>query len=63
MQNLLVRLQELAVESANDTLLPEERKRFIYEADMIKSELLKVANQQDNFGNSLFGGVSGKKPI
>ena len=29
MQNLLVRLQELAVESANDTLLPEERKRFI----------------------------------
>ena len=61
MQNLLVRLQELAVESANDTLLPEERKRFIYEADMIKSELLKVANQQDNFGNSLFGGVSGKE--
>ena len=64
MQNLLVRLQELAVESANDTLLPEERQRFIYEADMIKSELLDVANQQDNFGNSLFGGISGiEKPF
>ena len=58
-QNLLVRLQELAVESANDILLPDERERFALEARMIKSELLDVANQKDNFGNSLFGGVSG----
>ena len=58
-QNLLVRLQELAVESANDTLTPEERKRFVGEASMLKSELVDVANQKDNFGNSLFGGVSG----
>jgi flagellin-like hook-associated protein FlgL len=52
-QNLLVRLQELAVESANDILLPDERARFALEARMIKSELLDVANQKDNFGNSL----------
>jgi len=58
-QKLLVRLQELAVESANDILLPDERERFALEARMIKSELLDVANQKDNFGNSLFGGVSG----
>ena len=58
-QNLLVRLQELAVESANDTLTSEERKRFVGEASMLKSELVDVANQKDNFGNSLFGGVSG----
>ena len=59
LQNLIVRLQELAVESANDTLTPDERERFVGEASMIKSELVDVANQKDNFGNSLFGGVSG----
>ena len=59
LQNLLVRLQELAVESANDTLTPDERERFVGEASMIKSELVDVANQKDNFGNSMFGGVSG----
>ena len=59
LQNLLVRLQELAVESANDTLTPDERERFVGEASMIKSELIDVANQKDNFDNSLFGGVSG----
>ena len=64
LQNLLVRLQELAVESANDTLTPDERQRFVGEASMIKSELVDVANQKDNFGNSLFGGVSGaEKPF
>jgi flagellar hook-associated protein 3 len=64
LQNLLVRLQELAVESANDTLTPEERERFVGEASMIKSELIDVANQKDNFDNSLFGGVSGaEKPF
>ena len=64
LQNLLVRLQELAVESANDTLTPDERERFVGEASMIKSELVDVANQKDNFGNSLFGGVSGaEKPF
>jgi len=59
LQNLLIRLQELAVESANDTLLPEERQMFVLEAQMVKSEILDVANQQDTFGNNLFGGVSG----
>lgn len=58
-QNLLIRLQELAVESANDVLLPEERARFSSEVAMIKSELVEVGNQKDNFGNSLFGGISG----
>ena len=61
LQNLIIRLQELAVESANDTLLPEERARFVGEANMIKLELLDVANQSDNFGNNLFSGVSGSE--
>ena len=59
LQNLLIRVQELAVESANDTLLPEERQQFILEAQMVKLEILDVANQKDTFGNNLFGGISG----
>ena len=52
LQNLLVRLQELAVESANDTLTPKSVSDLL-EASMIKSELIDVANQKDNFDNSL----------
>jgi flagellar hook-associated protein 3 FlgL len=59
LQNSLIRLQELSVESANDTLLPEERQSFAQEVQMIKLEILNVANQKDTFGNNLFGGISG----
>jgi flagellar hook-associated protein 3 FlgL len=60
LQNALIRLQEVSVESSNDVLLPEERQRFIAEAKMLKDEIVEIANQSDSFGNSLFGGVSGK---
>ena len=60
LQNALIRLQEVSVESSNDVLLPEERQRFIAEAKMLKDEIIEIANQSDSFGNSLFGGVSGK---
>jgi len=61
LQNALIRLQEVSVESSNDVLLPEERQRFIAEAKMLKDEIVEIANQSDSFGNSLFGGVSGKQ--
>jgi flagellar hook-associated protein 3 FlgL len=60
LQTILVRLQEIAVESTNDVLSSEERQRFIADARMLKDEMLEVANQTDSFGNSLFGGISGK---
>tara|TARA_B100000963_G_scaffold57114_1_gene45231 strand:+ start:3995 stop:5263 length:1269 start_codon:yes stop_codon:yes gene_type:complete len=60
LQNLMVRLQELAVETGNDTMSPKERARYIQDVQMIKKELLDVANQQDSQGNSIFGGISGK---
>jgi len=60
LQNALIRLQEVSVESSNDVLLSEERQRFIAEAKMLKDEIVEIANQSDSFGNSLFGGVSGK---
>ena len=61
LQNLTVNLQELAVESANDVLSKKERERFLNDVQRLKKEMLDVANQNDSFGNSLFGGVSGEQ--
>ncbi len=61
LQNLTVNLQELAVESANDVLSKKERERFLNDVQRLKKEMLDVANQNDSFGNSLFGGVSGEE--
>ena len=64
LQNLTVNLQELAVESANGTFSQKERENFINDVKMLKKEMLDVANQQDSFGNSLFGGLAGvEKPF
>jgi flagellar hook-associated protein 3 FlgL len=64
LQNLTVNLQELAVESANDTFSQKERENFINDVKMLKKEMLDVANQRDSFGNSLFGGLAGaEKPF
>jgi len=61
LQNLTVKLQELAVESSNDLLSQTERERFILDAQGLKKQFFDLANQNDSFGNSLFGGVSGNK--
>lgn len=61
LQNLTVKLQELAVESSNDILSQTERERFILDAQGLKKQFFDLANQNDSFGNSLFGGVSGSK--
>ena len=61
LQNLTIKLQELAVESSNDLLSQTERERFILDAQGLKKEFFDLANQNDSFGNSLFGGVSGRK--
>ena len=58
-QNLLVRLQEAAIESGNSILSADDRSRFIATAQALKSEMLDLANKSDSFGNALFGGVSG----
>ncbi len=61
LQNLTVNLQEIAVESGNDMLSTRERERFINDVERLKKEILDVANMNDSFGNSLFGGVSGEE--
>ena len=61
LQNLTVNLQEIAVESGNDMLSTKERERFVNDVERLKKEILDIANMNDSFGNSLFGGVSGKE--
>ena len=55
LQNLTIKLQELAVESSNDLLSQTERERFILDAQGLK-EFFDLANQNDSFGNSLLEG-------
>lgn len=59
LQNLTVNLQELVVDSSSDMLSQTERERFILDAQSLKKEIFDLANQNDSFGNSLFGGHSG----
>lgn len=61
LQNLTVNLQEMAVESGNDMLSTKERERFVNDVERLKKEILDIANMNDSFGNSLFGGVSGEE--
>ena len=61
LQNLTVNLQELVVDSSSDMLSQTERERFILDAQSLKKEIFDLANQNDSFGNSLFGGHSGTK--
>ena len=61
LRNLTVNLQELVVDSSSDMLSQTERERFILDAQSLKKEIFDLANQNDSFGNSLFGGHSGTK--
>ena len=63
MQNLIMKLNEMSVQSTNDILSANEREAFVIEVKSIKEELFALANQEDSFGNSIFGGVSGKETV
>ena len=54
--NVLTRVQELAIQGANDTLSPEDRKSIALEIDLLRDELIGLANSKDNLGGAVFGG-------
>ena len=60
--NLLVRAKEIAVQSANDTLAPVNRKALASELQGVRDQLLSLANAKDNNGNFLFSGSRSDKP-
>lgn len=54
--NVLTRVQELAIQGANDTLSLEDRKSIALEIDLLRDELIGLANSKDNLGGAVFGG-------
>ena len=54
--DLLVRSKEVAVQSANDTLSPANRKALAVELQSLRDQMLSLANTKDSSGNYLFAG-------
>jgi len=55
--DLLIRLKELAVQAANDTLGSADRKAVAVEMKSIRQQLLDLSNSKDDSGNYLFSGT------
>ena len=58
LQNASIRLKEMHLETSNGFLTSQERKNFKVEIEVIKKEILSVANGRDAFGNGYFSGAS-----
>lgn len=58
-QNILVRLRELGVQAASDTIGPRERKYLDLEYQSLKDEIDRVANSTEFNGTFLLDGTGG----
>lgn len=58
-QNILVRLRELGVQSASDTIGPQERRYLNEEYQSLKEELDRIANSTEFNGTQLLDGTGG----
>jgi flagellar hook-associated protein 3 FlgL len=54
--NLLIRMKELSVQAANDTLGKSDRQALATEMTGLRDQILSMANSQDSSGNYLFAG-------
>ncbi len=54
--DIVIRLKELAVQAANDTNSPADRKYIGIEVRELRDQLLSLANSQDVNGNYIFSG-------
>ncbi|MEY3675222.1 MAG: Flagellar hook-associated protein 3, partial [Pseudomonadota bacterium] len=60
--DLLIRLKELGVQAANDTLAPDDRKAIGMEMKALRDQLLSLGNTRDDSGNYLFSGTRVNTP-
>jgi flagellar hook-associated protein 3 FlgL len=60
--DVLYRFKELAVQAANDTVGPEDRKSIALEMGNLREQILSLANSQDSNGNYLFSGSRSGSP-
>ncbi len=54
--DILIRLKDLAIQSANDSLGASDRDIIATEVDSLRDELLAIANTRDVEGNYIFSG-------
>lgn len=54
--DVLVRVKELSIQAASDTLGPADRQSIALEISSLREQILSLANTQDTNGNYLFSG-------
>ena len=60
--DILIRLKELGLQAANDTLSPDDRKGIAVELKALRDQLLSLGNTRDDSGNYLFSGTRVNTP-
>jgi flagellar hook-associated protein 3 FlgL len=60
--DILIRMKELGIQAANDTLGPEDRKAIGVEMKALRDQLLSLGNTRDDSGNYLFSGTRVNTP-
>ncbi|MFY7859335.1 MAG: flagellar hook-associated protein FlgL [Limnohabitans sp.] len=60
--DLMLRMKELAIQAANDTMGAADRKVLAIEMQGLRDQALSLANSKDSSGNYIFGGSRVKSP-
>jgi len=60
--DVLIRLKELAIQAATDTLAPGDRKALGVEMKALRDQMLSLGNTRDDSGNFLFSGTRVNTP-
>jgi flagellar hook-associated protein 3 FlgL len=60
--NLLLRVKEISVQAASDTLGATDRQALAIEMGGLRDQILSLANTQDSMGNYLFAGSRVSQP-
>jgi flagellar hook-associated protein 3 FlgL len=60
--DVLIRMKELGIQAANDTLASDDRKAIGVEMQALRDQLLGLGNTRDDSGNYLFSGTRVNTP-
>jgi flagellar hook-associated protein 3 FlgL len=60
--DVLIRMKELGLQAANDTMGPDDRKSVAVEMRALRDQLLSLGNTRDDSGNYLFSGTRVNTP-
>ena len=60
--DILIRLKELSIQAANDTMGPDDRKAVATEMKALRDQLVSLGNTRDDSGNYIFSGTRVNTP-